>query len=176
MRITAFVKFALLGVAVAISQGCMVGPNYHSPATTMPSAFLSPGATTQPAVAVDATQWWKSLNDPELDSLIITRDPGQSRLQIALMHLQQARTFEFVATGAELPDLEASAAAARGSGTNSTKGRISGPLNAGTNTSGLKEITEVAGLDSAWDLDLFGGLRRAVEAAKYDTQAAVEAQ
>ena len=166
----------LIGAAI-IAQGCLVGPDYHRPATTMPAAYSSTQPATQPsASAVDVSQWWKSLNDPELDSLIARAVGANTDVQIALMRLQQAKAFEFAENGNALPSMEASAAAGRGSGTNSTKGRIPSPLNAGTNTTGLDEITQVAGLDATWTLDLFGGLRRDAEAARYDTQAAAEAR
>ena len=47
-------------------------------------------------------------------------------------------------------------------------------MNSATNTSGLKEITDVAGFDAGWELDLFGKHRRAMEAAEYGTDLAVE--
>lgn len=157
--------------------GCEVGPNYKRPTTTMPAAFSAMVPSTQPAtLVVDTSQWWKALNDPELDSLIARAVQANPDVQISLMHLQEAQEYEYIANGSALPALEASGGAGRGSGTNSVKGRIPGPLNAGTNTTGLKEITEVAGLDAAWNLDLFGGLRRQMEAAKYDAQAAAEAR
>jgi hypothetical protein len=176
MKITRPLFICAAAAAIGVLEGCEVGPNYKTPATTMPSAFLSAPPTTQPAVAVDVTQWWKSLNDPELDSLVTRAIAANPDLQIAVARLQQAREMEFIANGFALPELEASGAAARGSGTNSTKGRVAGPLNAGTKTTGLSEITEVGGIDAAWNLDLFGGLRREIEAAKYDTQAAAEAR
>jgi NodT family efflux transporter outer membrane factor (OMF) lipoprotein len=143
----------------------------------MPAAFASAPSTTQPSTAVvDTAQWWKSLNDPELNSLIARAVNANPDVQIALMHLQEARTFEYVASGQALPYLDVAGGAGRGSGTNSTKGRVPGPLNAGTNTTGLKEITEVAGFDAAWNMDLFGGLRRQIEAARFDTQAAAQAR
>ena len=81
---------------------------------------------------------------------------------------------EVAVEGPAFPVLGASGAAARGSGTNSTKGRISPPLNAASNTTGLKEITQIIGFDAGWELDLFGRYRRQIEAAQYDTQAAAE--
>ena len=47
-------------------------------------------------------------------------------------------------------------------------------LNAATNTTGLKEITYVAGFDAGWEIDLFGKNRRALEAAKCESDAAIE--
>jgi hypothetical protein len=176
MKTITFLKIGFLLGAIGLVQGCTVGPNYHAPVTTMPSAFTKLSPATQPTVTVDTSQWWKTFDDPELDSLISRAVQANPDVQIALAHLQEARTFEYVANGNELPYLEASGAAGRGSGTNSTKGRIPGPLNAGSNTTGLKEVTEIGGLDALWDLDLFGGLRRATEAARYDKQAAAEAR
>jgi NodT family efflux transporter outer membrane factor (OMF) lipoprotein len=173
MKRTTFI--AAIGFAAAAISGCTVGPDYHTPATTMPVAFATAPPSTRPDI-VDLTQWWKSLNDPQLDALVDQAVAANPDLAMALMRLQQAREMEVVAGGEGLPDIEAAGGAARGSGTNSTKGRVPGPLNAGSNTNGLHEITEVAGFDSAWEMDLFGGIRREQEAARYDTQAAADAR
>jgi NodT family efflux transporter outer membrane factor (OMF) lipoprotein len=167
-------------LAVIALASCAVGPNYHVPATTLPSAFTPVPPSTQPTVAgtttrpIDITRWWQSFDDPELNALVDRAVASNLDLDIALSRLQEARTQEIVIQGGALPVAEASGAAARGSGTNSTKGRVSGPLNAGTNTTGLKEITQVVGFDSGWELDLFGRYRREIEAAHDDTQAAME--
>jgi NodT family efflux transporter outer membrane factor (OMF) lipoprotein len=166
--------FSVILLALALT-GCMVGPDYHTPATTMPVSFVPPPPSTEP-VTIDITQWWKSLNDPHLNDLIDQAVANNLDLGIALARLQQARESEFAVSGMGFPDIEAAGGAARGSGTNSTKGRVPGPLNAATNSDGLSEITEVAGFDSVWEIDLFGGLRRELEAARYDRQAAAEAR
>jgi NodT family efflux transporter outer membrane factor (OMF) lipoprotein len=168
-------RFCVLTVCSALC-GCTVGPDYHTPATTMPAAFTSSSPATQPAAAppVDITLWWKSFDDPELNSLIERAVAANFDLEIALTHLQEARTQEIVVTGEALPMADAAGAAGIGSGTNSTKGRIPGPLNAASNTTGLKEITQIVGFDAGWELDLFGKYRRESEAARADTQAAAE--
>src|ERR1700689_4943459 len=70
MRTLQYITVGLLFGLVALIEGCAVGPNYHTPATTMPSSFVAQSPTTRPAPAVDVTQWWKSLNDPELNTLV----------------------------------------------------------------------------------------------------------
>jgi outer membrane protein TolC len=85
--------------------------------------------------------------------------------------LLEARTFETVVAGRALPDLDASAGAGRGTGSNLARGRIAPPLNAASNTAGLEHITSIVGFDAAWEIDLFGKYRRELEAARYDTQA-----
>ncbi len=139
----------------------------------MPRVFGDAPPSTRPAGIAD---WWKSFGDPELDSLIDRAIAGNFDLEIALTRLQEARTAELVVEGGGLPVLEASGGVARGSGTNSTRGRVSGPLNAGTNTTGLREITQVVGFDAGWELDIWGRYRREIEAARDDTQAAAEAR
>jgi NodT family efflux transporter outer membrane factor (OMF) lipoprotein len=120
--------------------------------------------------------WWKSLGDPELDRLVERAVEENFDADIALMRLQEARASALVVAGGIMPFVEASGAAARGSGNNSIKSRVPTPLNAGTNTTGLKEITQVVGFDAGWELDLFGRFRRQLEAAEADTQAAAEAR
>jgi NodT family efflux transporter outer membrane factor (OMF) lipoprotein len=186
IRVTGFAIAAIVG-------GCSVGPNYHAPQMDMPSKFGA--ATTQPAASYSAalpstspaasqsvsrptqlelSRWWESLNDPELNSLIKRSIVANPDLHIAVNRLQEARENLAVFVGDSLPYVEASAGAGVGSGTNSTKGRVSAPLNAATNTGGYKEITQVLGFDAAWEVDLFGQLRREVEAQKADSLAALD--
>ena len=170
--------------AVGALGGCAVGPNYRLPmvalapdfdiGTTMPAV---PTPATQPTTRpVDAAVWWNSLDDPELNSLVQRAIQNNFDLKIALARLQEARATEYVVRGGTLPYLEGSGGAGRGSGTNSTKGRVAPPLNAGTNTTGLKEITQVVGFDAGWELDFWGRFQRELEAAAADTQAAAEAR
>jgi NodT family efflux transporter outer membrane factor (OMF) lipoprotein len=173
-------KFICCVAGAVCLAGCTVGPNYHVPATTMPIAFTPVPASTQPTTAnaatrpVDIARWWQSFDDSELNSLVERAVANNLDLDIALTRLQEARTQEVVIEGGALPMVDMSGAAARGSGTNSTKGRVGAPLNAGSNTTGLKEITQVVGFDAGWELDLFGRYRRELEAAHDETQAAME--
>jgi NodT family efflux transporter outer membrane factor (OMF) lipoprotein len=166
-------KYWSVFMVIAVLGGCAVGPDYHTPATTMPSAFNAAPPTTQPA---NITDWWKSFGDPELDSLIERALAANFDLDIALTRLQEARTTEVVVEGGALPEIDASGGLAGGTGTNSTKGRVGAPLNAASNTTGLKEITQVVGFDAGWELDLWGKYRREIEAARDDTQTAAEAR
>jgi NodT family efflux transporter outer membrane factor (OMF) lipoprotein len=119
-------------------------------------------------------RWWTILKDPELDSLVDRVVRSNPSVEIALTRIAVARANEIAVRGTALPEAEASAGAARGTGTNSTRGRVSPPLNAATNTTGLKEITDVAGFDAGWELDFFGRYRRQIEASQYATDLAVE--
>jgi len=153
--------------------GCTVGPDYHTPHVKLPERFA---AASQAANAVNLTidpgSWWRALNDPQLNSLIDRAIQANPSLEIALTRLQEARTFEAAVTGQALPVLDASAGAARGTGSNLARGRAGPPLVSATNTKGLDQITSVVGFDAAWEIDLFGRYRREIEAARSDAQAA----
>ncbi len=170
----------LLPLAVSLS-GCMVGPNYHTPNIGVPDAFYSPGDESKTTGASDSQKsrpdiqrWWETFNDPELDSLVDRAIKANFDLEIAFARLQEARAMEAAVAGTALPTAEMSAGAGKGTGTNLTKGRVSAPLNAATNTTGLNQITQVAGFDARWELDFFGKYRREIEAARANTQAAAE--
>jgi NodT family efflux transporter outer membrane factor (OMF) lipoprotein len=142
--------------------------------SAMASATTTAAATQPAGPPVNLDRWWLALNDRNLDSLIDRGVAANLDLAIATRRVQEAREIEFAVSGAALPSAEAGAGGGFGSGTDSTKGRIPGPLNAGTNTSGLKQISTVAGFDAAWEIDFFGRLRRQSEAAAADTQTALE--
>ncbi len=98
-------------------------------------------------------------------------------LAIALTRLNQARSFRYVVAADLWPTASLSGAVARSSGNNATRGRVDSPLNAASDTTdGVKEITQAGGFDASWELDFFGRVRRSVEAANADSQAAAEAR
>ncbi len=159
--------------------GCAAGPNYHTPKPDTPPRFVASSSATSsqaPADEHDLATWWRALNDPELDSLVDRALKANLDLEIALTRLQQARTYETVVMGYALPEVNASAAAGRGTGSDLGRGRADQALVSATNTSGLQQINTLEGFDAVWELDLFGKFRREIEATKYDTQAAAAAR
>jgi NodT family efflux transporter outer membrane factor (OMF) lipoprotein len=148
--------------------GCAVGPNYHSPKTVTPSQFVAaPSASAQ---TQSGSQWWQSLDDSELDSLIERAIRANPDLEIALTRLQEARTREVVLVGSAMPEVAASAAAGHGTGSDLSRGSVAPALGAADNR-GATQIQQVAGFAASWELDLFGGYRRAIEAGRYDVEA-----
>ena len=115
-----------LGVLAACLAGCAVGPNYHVPETVTPREFIGSAEAGGPAApaarpAVDLTQWWQALNDPELDSLIDRAIRANPDIEIALTRLQEVRSQQGVLVGDALPAVAASAAAGRGTGSDITR-------------------------------------------------------
>jgi NodT family efflux transporter outer membrane factor (OMF) lipoprotein len=184
---------ALLCAAAVAFPGCTVGPQYHPARIDLPDDFAQitadfpatapttqPAAASSPARVVELARWWMSLDDPMLNSLVTRAVRANLDIRIAAERLQEARAVEVNLTGGGIaglgttPGVDFAAAAGLGSGTNSTKGRITAPLNAATNTGGYKEITQVFGFDSAWEFDLFGRYTRLTQASEADTQAVAE--
>jgi NodT family efflux transporter outer membrane factor (OMF) lipoprotein len=167
--------------------GCEVGPNYRPPGMKLPATFTSGspprkqktdanGADQSYKPVIDAANWWRGLHDQELNSLVARAIQNNFNIEIALDRMQEARTQEAVVTGMALPEAGFSAGGGRGSGSDLARGRAAEPLVSAENTGNLKQVTHIVGFAGGWELDLFGKFRREIEAAKYDTQAAIAAR
>jgi multidrug efflux system outer membrane protein len=155
----------LLVVALTLLTGCVVGPNYHTPPSHPPTEWASPlggGETNRSSTDV---QWWKSFGDPELDSLIARAAESNLNLRAAWARVRQARLERGLAKADFWPTIDANASY--------TENRYSAtgllPFPPGTP---LEANLFQAGFDSAWELDIFGGTRRSVEAASAEVAAA----
>jgi NodT family efflux transporter outer membrane factor (OMF) lipoprotein len=170
-------RFLFIVIAAAYLSGCAVGPDYVAPDFRVPTQFSAwrtpPSTGTKGAPTADLAQWWRVFRDPELNLLVERAVAANPDIEIALSRVQEARERQIVVLGAALPQVGLSGAAGRGSGTDSVKGRIPQSLDGAENTTGLTEITGVAGFDATWELDLFGKYRRQLEAARDDTQASI---
>jgi NodT family efflux transporter outer membrane factor (OMF) lipoprotein len=164
----------LLG-SILLLGGCAAGPDYHTPKPDTPPRFsASSSAADAPAAADEQTlaSWWRALGDSKLDSLVDRAIGANLDIEIALTRLQQARTYEAMVVSSALPDVNASAAAGRGTGSDLGRGRADQALVSATNTTGIKQVNTLEGFDASWELDLFGKFRREIEATRYDAQAA----
>jgi len=161
MSLPRVIPFVLAGLLA----GCTVGPDYHPPKTAAPAQWASPrdgGETNLPAA--DAA-WWKSFQDAELDSLVVRAAQSNLNLRAALARVREARAAAGVVAAARSPTLDAAGSYARD--------RYSGngfpPFPPGVP---VEANVYQAGFDAAWELDVFGGTRRATEAARADLAAA----
>jgi NodT family efflux transporter outer membrane factor (OMF) lipoprotein len=149
-----------LAVLVVLG-GCAVGPDYRPPQTVTPDEWHALAAGTPAASTADPAalaDWWKTLEDPILDQLIEQALASNKTAKQAYASVVEARARRGVAAAGFWPTLSASTG---GSRTNS-EARVSDP---DVGLSGGSDEIYDAGLDSGWELDLFGGQRRALEAA-----------
>lgn len=172
-------RSCLLALATGLA-GCAVGPDYRMPDLPVPDAFLPPvvqiAHRTDRKASVDLTEWWRSLHDPELESLVRRAIDSNLDLEIALTRLQEARTQELVVIGESLPAGEGSAGGGVGTGSNLTLGRAAQLLRSAENPANLRRRVVAGGFDAAWELDFFGKFRRELEAATYDAEALASAR
>ncbi len=171
-------KLRTLTAAAALIAGCSVGPDYRAPAITLPARFgelPTSRPTTAPVSTVDLAHWWEALHDPELDGLLRRAAASNLDVAVAVDRLQQARTAEALFAGTALPQLNFSGVAGVGTGTSEARGgQVDGPLDAASNATGLRQVTHALGVDTFFEADVFGNLRRAGQAVAADDVAAGE--
>jgi multidrug efflux system outer membrane protein len=149
----------LAGVA-ALLVGCAVGPDYRAPETAATPFVVAArsGVAEQPYEAA----WWEQFRDPVLDGLVERALAADLDLKIALARVEEARAFLGAARRDFWPGVIAEVAR--------TESHRQQP-EVGT---GRVELTSYdAGFATLWELDLFGRVRRSVEAAGATAEAAL---
>jgi NodT family efflux transporter outer membrane factor (OMF) lipoprotein len=157
-------------VLLGIFTGCAVGPDYVGPETPVPPAWhaeLGGGATAQATHPQALASWWTTLNDPILTSLIDRAVQGNLDLKKAQARVREARARRGINQADLFPTLTAT-----GSATYS-RGRGSVSTAQGSYAIAAQDSYSI-GLDASWEVDVFGGVRRSVEAATADLQASGE--
>jgi NodT family efflux transporter outer membrane factor (OMF) lipoprotein len=134
------------------------------------SSSLPEGLTDQGSAP---TSWWASFNDAELDSLIERATHSNLDLRVAEARVRQARAVRGASAAGLMPAVDASGSAARAR--QSENQPFFGALPLPPNFPFEYSVYQ-AGFDASWELDLFGGKRRALEAATADWQGAIEAR
>jgi NodT family efflux transporter outer membrane factor (OMF) lipoprotein len=158
--------------------GCALGPEYFAPDAAIPANFSIPPAGKQQSggASPDLWQWWRTLHDPQLNRLVDLAIQNNLDLKIALDRLQQGR-LQLVVIGAQaVPQLNGSAGGGVGTGTDETKGRAAQALRDGDNSTGLKKVSAIGGLDAEWEIDFFGKVARRLESQVYTAEALKEAR
>jgi NodT family efflux transporter outer membrane factor (OMF) lipoprotein len=159
-------RWALLVMASsAVAAGCMVGPGYRRPAAPTQAGWIEEGDARVAAETPELVRWWGVFADPTLDELVSAAYAQNSDLRAAGLRVLAAQARRGIAIGGVFPQTQAVSAAY-------TRTRVSAntPTSAVT---GRDFDSFQAGLDAAWELDLWGRFRRAIEAADADLLAAV---
>jgi len=154
------VAVTLLGLTACAT----VGPDYVQPTLKLPTGWSRQDQTAQPvlnaAESGDPSQWWRTLDDPLLSGLIEQAMLASPDLRSARARLREARARAAVASAGHFPGVTASGSARRS--------EASGESGGGT----ARELFS-AGFDASWELDLFGGIARGIEAAEADLESSV---
>jgi multidrug efflux system outer membrane protein len=155
-------SMALALLIFIILAGCAaVGPDYVAPETVPPAAWhseLRQGLSADPMDPRLLADWWTTLQDPVLSGLIEQAVKNNLDLKQALAKVREARARRGITQAGQFPVLDASGSASRSKSSE----------NAG---SGTTRSFYSAGFDAGWEVDIFGGIRRQVEAAEADLEA-----
>jgi NodT family efflux transporter outer membrane factor (OMF) lipoprotein len=169
---------AVVALAGLLATACTVGPNYVKPDLPAPPAYAQAASTPRTAVTAqdaDLSSWWTQFGDPVLDGLIKRALADNPDLQAAASRVREARAEERIAAAAALPSLSASGnALTYNSQRNSSSSTAGGGASSGLAGLPIPSHLDLysAGFDATWEVDLFGGTRRAIEAAKDTAEAA----
>lgn len=165
-------KFASLTLGLLLTA-CAVGPDYEKPAT--PGGMTAEGAFVEGArlSAVNAQslpdKWWRLYDDPNVDRLVTEALAHNTDIRQSAANLQRARAVLSEARGRRLPETSVAGQYTR---------QRTGSNSFGAQFGGTQQIPSfetdlfTAGLDASYELDLFGGVSRAIEAARGDVDAA----
>ena len=173
---------SLLTLALWLA-GCAVGPDYEAPKPQLPGGYhlLDAQEASKTAPGAVNTRWWQTFNDPQLNSLIDRAVEGNLTLQQAVLRIAGARQELAQARGGLFPSLNGSAKVTRQQlgleGLLKANG-VADQLDSET-ASQLSSLEQPVTLyqgsfDASWELDLWGKVRRQVELADAQTQAAIE--
>jgi multidrug efflux system outer membrane protein len=146
------------GIVFVVLGGCAVGPNYKPPPTSVAPAFANPPTNVASANEVELATWWKGFNYGKLDGLIAHAITNNFDLRIATANLKEARAQRRFVKFDLAPTVQANAGYE-----NSLLSKAAAPP--GTPRDARQGEFYDASFDATWELDLFGRVRRSVQAA-----------
>ena len=153
--------FSLL-LAAALVSGCAVGPNYHQPLVHAPTHWSEPLGGGETNAGTATVEWWKNFHDPELDSLVGRAVRSNLDLRVAQARVREARAQYGIASADLWPTVDGSGSYSRSRQSKNQPILGSEPIPASVP---FENNVYQAGFDASWEIDVFGGRRRAVEAA-----------
>lgn len=148
-----------------VLSGCVtVGPDYVRPETSLSTTWhseLKGGLIAGEMNPQTLAAWWSTLNDPALSSLIDRAVSGNLDLKKARARVREARGRRGIANASLFPTLD-------------TTGSASWSSSSKDLGNGKQSHLYSASFDASWELDIFGGVRRSVEASQADLEASQE--
>jgi outer membrane protein, multidrug efflux system len=163
--------------------GCKVGPDYKQPDMKTPGQYSEIGSATRPttrgtdpsSIQQDYMRWWTTLNDAKLNSLIDRAAQNNPDILAAEARIREARANRGVQASGLFPQIDAQGQYSKYRESQNTPGLTSAGGGGGSALPipGLEGDLWQAGFDMSWEIDVFGGQRRALESADYSVQAAV---
>ncbi len=157
--------------AASVLFGCSVGPNYVRPSAESPAAYkeVQGWKPAQPSDQQPRGPWWEVFNDAGLNALVTQVAITNQTIKAAEARVREARALTEQARAAFFPIVTANASATRSGSGGGTRSTGSGTT---VNLGGVHNNYNVA-LDVNWEIDLWGRVRRTVEASEATGEASV---
>jgi len=152
------IKTLALAAALAMLNACTVGPDYQRPDVVVPVAYKeAPGwKRAEPRASSPRGPWWQVFGDDELDALASQVEVSNQNVQLAEAQVRQALALVRASRAPLFPSVDAGASV--------TRSRAPGVVNTGNQ--GRTSTTRNIQVDLSWEIDLWGRLRRGVEASE----------
>jgi multidrug efflux system outer membrane protein len=161
----------LLGLSLLVSACITVGPDYVAPKPQVPARFAEgPPSSDARSLPPADDAWWTNLGDPLLETLLKQVLEFAPDVAEAQARVREARALSGFAQAGDFPIADAVGFGTRNLGSeNVPTGVPPGGLGPGVHSNIWQ-----AGFDASWEIDIFGGVRRTIEAAQANYQAVTE--
>ncbi len=154
----------ILAGVLTLFTACSVGPNYVKPAAPVPESYKELGwKVAQPSDHLIRGAWWEIFNDPRLNDLEEQVNISNQNVAAAEAQFRQARALVWAARAAYFPTATIGLAYTRSSGSTTLTPNVT------TRRTTLNDFTLLG--DVSWEPDIWGKVRRSVEASKASAQA-----
>lgn len=162
-----------LGLLLA---GCAVGPDYVKPVMDVPAQYKEAGPWTQaqPARPDASGPWWQAFGDPTLSGLVERANTSSQTLAGYEAQYRQARALADEARSSLFPTLGAQLSTTRARTSGSTLSAAAGGVNGTVVDTARVGTTHQVGLNASWEPDLWGAVRRGVEAGEASARASAD--
>ena len=160
----------MLAASLPLLSACSIGPEYVRPTLEAPIAFkeMDGWKTAQPRDQEIRGKWWEAYNDPVLNSLEEQVDISNQNLAQAEAHFRQATALVQSAIAGYFPIVSGNLSASRSGG---ASGRTSQSLTSSGSVAGDITDSRSLSVNATWEADVWGRVRRTVEANQASEQA-----
>lgn len=165
--------------------GCAAGPDFRAPQANLPRTWAEAHGAAVAASPARLTEWWTGFGDPELSSLVARACAANLDARAAVLRIAEARARAGAAVAGAWPEVSVGGSAERQriSERTAITSLLAAESHGSAPAAGLpgavagfpNPFNQVqAGLDASWEIDVFGRVRRSIEAAHADTEAEIE--
>ncbi|VVN50361.1 Toluene efflux pump outer membrane protein TtgF [Pseudomonas fluorescens] len=161
--------FLAPALSVALLSGCAIGPDYQRPQTAAPLEYKQAAGWTQanPSDSLARGAWWELYGDPQLNALVDKLNSANQSVAQSEAQFRQAQALVRSARGAFLPSADLSVGKTRSSqGTGSSNSSLT------SSSSGIRDTLN-AQVGVSWEADVWGKLRRGLEANEASAEASL---